>query len=124
MLNSSLTTMSRYRSSRPANVYDFNYNYRSDINMASPAVPGLFFCFAAAVLLVFVSVSAPTWESISFLNVHNGDRVIHFGVFGYTGTGTHIGYNFDQSILGFEYVYFTHSYPALQSKLLTNTPTP
>ena len=93
--------------------------------MASPAVPGLLFCFAAAVLLVFVSVSAPTWESISFLNVHNGDRVIHFGVFGYTGTGTHIGYNFDQSILGFEYVYyFPHSYPALQSKLLTNTSTP
>lgn len=72
--------------------------------MASPAIPGLFFCFAAAVLLVFVSVSSPTWEKISFLNVREGGRLIHFGVFGYTGTGKHIGYTFEQSILGFEYV--------------------
>ena len=66
--------------------------------MASPAVPGLFFCFAAAVLLIFVSVSAPTWESISFLNVDTGGTELHFGVFGYTGTGTSIGYYFPSNL--------------------------
>ncbi|TDL21552.1 pali-domain-containing protein [Rickenella mellea] len=59
--------------------------------MASPAGPGLFFCFAACLLLIFVSVSSPTWEKISFLNVGN----LHYGVFGHTGTGKHIGYTFD-----------------------------
>jgi len=57
---------------------------------ATGALPGLFFCFAATVLLVFVSVSAPTWDRISFLNVGS----LHFGVFGYTGSKTHIGYTF------------------------------
>ncbi|ESK96822.1 hypothetical protein Moror_6618 [Moniliophthora roreri MCA 2997] len=56
--------------------------------------PGLFFCFAATVLLVFVSVSSPTWESISFLDVGSGPSVRHFGVFGYTGSEVGIGYEF------------------------------
>lgn len=96
--------------------------------MASPAAPALFFCFAAMVLLIFVSlrricicdqkrgelmkcvcdqvsVSAPTWEKISFLNANVGGRVIHFGVFGYTGTGKSIGYRFDPALLGFECVH-------------------
>ena len=72
--------------------------------MASPAVPGLLFCFAAAVLLVFVSVSAPTWERISFLDVHTLGRTIHYGVFGYTGSAKHVGYNFPSSVLGVKYV--------------------
>ncbi|KAF8589037.1 pali-domain-containing protein [Ramaria rubella] len=68
--------------------------------MASPAVPGLFFCFAAMVLLVFVRVSSPTWESISFLDVTTGGHTIHFGVFGYTGSGRSVGYFFNPSVLG------------------------
>jgi len=67
---------------------------------ASPALPGLFFCFAACVLLIFVSVSAPTWNAISFLNVSFNGRSIHFGCFGYTGTHTHVGYTFDASQIG------------------------
>jgi len=62
---------------------------------ASPALPGLFFCFAATVLLIFVSISSPTWEQISFLNVGSGGRVTRFGVFGYTGSGISIGYYFN-----------------------------
>jgi hypothetical protein len=57
---------------------------------AGAAVPGLFFCFAACVLLIFVSVSAPTWNAISFLNNGLG---ISFGVFGYTGSSIHVGYH-------------------------------
>lgn len=59
------------------------------------ALPGTFFCLAAAVLLVFASVSSPTWERISFLDVINGSKIIHYGVFGHTGTKVHIGYTFD-----------------------------
>lgn len=61
---------------------------------ASGALPGLFFCFAAMVLLIFVSVSAPTWNTISFLNA-NG---ISFGVFGYTGSKAHVGYYLPTSL--------------------------
>ncbi|KAI0268630.1 hypothetical protein BC834DRAFT_932748 [Gloeopeniophorella convolvens] len=61
---------------------------------AGPAVPGLLFSFAAMVLLIIVSVSAPTWNSVYFLRASNGGTSLHFGVFGYTGTGTHIGYHF------------------------------
>jgi len=57
---------------------------------ATGALPGLFFCFSAMVLLIFVSVSAPTWDSISFLNT-NG---LSFGVLGYTGSKPHVGYYF------------------------------
>lgn len=92
---------------------------------AGAALPGLFFCFAAMVLLVFVclnillcflhfpnstyllsqaSVSAPTWNKIYFLDASNGSQDFHFGVFGYTGTGTSIGYYFDPSTLGFRYL--------------------
>ncbi|EIW83012.1 pali-domain-containing protein [Coniophora puteana RWD-64-598 SS2] len=57
---------------------------------ASGALPGLFCCFAAMVLLIFVSVSSPKWERISFLDIGN----LHFGVFGYTGSQAHIGWYF------------------------------
>ncbi|KAF9269790.1 pali-domain-containing protein [Marasmius fiardii PR-910] len=56
------------------------------------AVPGLFLCFAATVLLVFVSVSSPTWEDVYFLEAGNGRGTIRFGVFGYTNSDTRIGY--------------------------------
>jgi hypothetical protein len=48
--------------------------------------------------LLQVSLSAPTWEKISFLNAHIGGREIHFGAYGYTGTGTSIGYHIDPAI--------------------------
>jgi len=62
--------------------------------MSSPATPGLIFCTAATVLLVFVSVSEPTWHHIYFLRASTGASNIRFGVFGYTGTKAHIGYHF------------------------------
>ena len=61
---------------------------------ASPAVPGLFFCFAATVLLVFACVSVPVWNQISFLDVGTGANQIRYGVFGYTGSKVAIGYDF------------------------------
>lgn len=62
---------------------------------ASPALPGLFFCFAAMVLLIFVSVSVPTWSKVSLLNVGPaGPGQLRYGVFGFTGSHTHIGYDF------------------------------
>ncbi|TFK54338.1 pali-domain-containing protein [Heliocybe sulcata] len=67
---------------------------------AGAALPGLFFCFAAMVLLIFVSVSAPKWEAIRFLSVSGAGHTTHFGVFGYTGTATHVGYYFNPSIIG------------------------
>lgn len=61
----------------------------------SPAIPGLFFCFAATVLLIIVSVSVPVWDQISFLNVQSaGGDIIRYGCFGYTGSKTTIGYDF------------------------------
>ncbi|EIN12013.1 pali-domain-containing protein [Punctularia strigosozonata HHB-11173 SS5] len=68
---------------------------------ASAAYPGLFFCFAAMVLLIFVSVGAPTWDKIGFLKA-NIDGTKRFGVFGYTGTSSTVGWHFQQSILGFD----------------------
>lgn len=68
---------------------------------AGAAFPGLFFCFAAMVLLIFVSVSVPTWSHIYFLEASRGAQTLRFGVFGYTGTGRSIGYTFDPTILGF-----------------------
>jgi len=58
--------------------------------------------FAAMVLLIFVSVSAPVWDKISFLDANIGGKEIHFGVWGYTGTKAHLGYYFDPRALGFD----------------------
>jgi len=69
--------------------------------MALSAPVGVFLCFAATVLLVFVSISAPTWNAISFLDANVGGRSIHFGVFGFTGSGTSVGYRFPPDLLGF-----------------------
>ncbi|KAF8522932.1 pali-domain-containing protein [Hysterangium stoloniferum] len=68
--------------------------------MASPAAPGSFLCFLAFVLLVFVSVSPPTWDKVSFLDVTTGEKIIRFGVFGFTGSSRSIGYNFDLALVG------------------------
>ena len=63
----------------------------------SPSAPGTFLNFAATVLLVFVSVSAPTWDRISFLDVGRGRDETHFGVFGYSGSGTSLGYDLNDA---------------------------
>ncbi|GBE81214.1 pali-domain-containing protein [Sparassis latifolia] len=65
---------------------------------AGAAIPGLFFTFAAMVLLIFASVSPPTWNPISFLNTNVGGVSTHFGVFGYTGSTTHVGWHFPSGI--------------------------
>jgi len=66
--------------------------------MASPAVPGLFFCFAAMVLLVFASVSVPVWSRVTFLNTNIGGHEVDFGCWGYTGVKAHLGYSFQQAL--------------------------
>jgi len=60
--------------------------------LPSPAAPGLLFCFVAFVLLLFVTVSAPIWNDISFLDTDIGGQEIHFGVFGFTGSQKRLGY--------------------------------
>ncbi|KAJ7287561.1 pali-domain-containing protein [Mycena rebaudengoi] len=69
---------------------------------ASAAFPGLAFCLCSSVLLIFVSVSAPTWDKISFLDAGSGSSVVGFGVFGYTGSSISIGYRFNPSTLNFK----------------------
>ena len=69
---------------------------------AGAAVPGLFFVFAAMVLLIFASVCVPTWDTIYYLRA-NGVR---YGTFGFTGSETMIGYDFQ----GIKYVSRLHSY--------------
>jgi len=66
--------------------------------MPSPAVPGLFFCFAAMVLLIFASVSVPIWDKVTFLNTTVGGKTVDFGVFGYTGSKHMLGYSFQQAL--------------------------
>jgi len=67
---------------------------------SSPALPGLFFCFAAMVLLIFASVSVPIWDKVYFLKSNIGGQAIRFGMWGYTGSAKHLGYNVPSSILG------------------------
>ena len=94
-------------------------------------VPGVFFTFVAAILLLFVrminsyhqpfphpaqaSISSPTWDRISFLNTNANGEETHFGVFGFTGSDTHIGYYFPGNI---GWVYFPH--PPSQSDINFN----
>ena len=77
--------------------------------VSAPALPGLFCCFAAFVLLVFACVSGNVWDKISFLDTTVNGRLIHFGVFGYTGIDRAVvGYNV-QDALGagtVTYVFF------------------
>ncbi|KAH8828358.1 hypothetical protein DL96DRAFT_1602866 [Flagelloscypha sp. PMI_526] len=64
----------------------------------SPSAPGTFLAFAATVLLIFVCVSPPTWDRISFLDVRQGrGGATRFGVFGYTGSSTQLGYDINDA---------------------------
>jgi len=65
---------------------------------AGAAGPGLFFSFAAMVLLIIASVSTPTWNAVSFLNTNVGGTETHFGVFGFTGSDTHVGWHFPSGV--------------------------
>ena len=69
---------------------------------AAAALPGIFFCFVAFLLLIFVSVSSPTWESVYFLDAGTGAGRVRFGAFGYTGSGTSVGYKFPAAFRGFK----------------------
>jgi len=70
---------------------------------AAPAIPGLLCCISALILLVFVTVSAPVWNSISFLDVDINGKSTHFGFLGYTGSSKQLGYYIDSTALGFNY---------------------
>ncbi|ORY31617.1 hypothetical protein BCR39DRAFT_525927 [Naematelia encephala] len=50
--------------------------------MVSPAFPGLFFSAAAAILLLFASISPPAWDRVDFLHASVGSSETVFGVFG------------------------------------------
>lgn len=65
--------------------------------MAGQAVPGTLLCFAAMVLLLIASLSVPTWNAVSFLNVGGEPNQLRYGVFGFTGSGTHVGYHFSSA---------------------------
>ena len=82
------------------------------------AMLALFFCFTAFVLLLFVrnlrgavirmtehpqvTISSPTWDSISFLNVSTDYSSTHFGVFGFSGGKVHVGFHFLVPVIGYE----------------------
>lgn len=54
-----------------------------------------------------VSVSVPTWNKISFLDVDVDGTATSFGVFGYTGSGkAHVGYNIGPDLIGAQFVAF------------------
>jgi len=78
----------------------------------SPAFTGFFWCFAAMVLLLFVSVSAPTWHDIYFLGAWSSSKSteIRYGIFGYCvvggsgGCSKHsLGYDITLSPIGVDY---------------------
>ncbi|KLO06624.1 pali-domain-containing protein [Schizopora paradoxa] len=67
--------------------------------MSFAAATGLFCTLVALVLLIVVSVSVPRVDDISFLKfepVLNSAQTIRFGVFGYTGSDTSVGYHFPE----------------------------
>ncbi|EJU05234.1 pali-domain-containing protein [Dacryopinax primogenitus] len=68
--------------------------------MASPALPGLFFCFAAMVLLIFASISVPVWSKVTFLNASWAGAEVDFGCWGYTGSPRQLGYYWPNALPG------------------------
>jgi len=83
----------------------------------SPAFTGFFWCFAALVLLLFVSVSCPTWRDIYFLKATAMGKELRWGLFGscyqtiaggaYTCTKHTFGYNLDLTSIGVNANYST-----------------
>ncbi|GMK56784.1 hypothetical protein CspeluHIS016_0306240 [Cutaneotrichosporon spelunceum] len=75
--------------------------------MPSPAFPGMFLALAAAVLLLFASLSPPVWDRVTFLNVETPVATTTYGVFGYCVNGyskicsdPSIGYNLQAAGMG------------------------
>jgi len=63
--------------------------------MHRAAIPGTLLSFAAMVLLLFVSISVPTWSKVSLLNIgQSGPNQLKYGVFGSTGSSPSVGYFF------------------------------
>ncbi|KAF5326308.1 hypothetical protein D9611_000452 [Ephemerocybe angulata] len=69
------------------------------VNVSGAALPGVFLCFSAMVLLLFVSVSEPTWNKVSFLDVRMPNGTTHYGCLGYTNHDVGIGYYFSNGRL-------------------------
>lgn len=69
------------------------------VQLSGAAIPGVLLCFSAMVLLLFVSVSEPTWDRVSFLNVRMDNGTTHYGCFGYTNHDVGIGYYFSNDRL-------------------------
>ena len=85
--------------------------------VAFAVLAGPFFYLVAFILLVLVSVSPPTWESVYFLNAGTGAGRIRFGAFGYTGFGTTIGYGSPPAYSGYKSVPFPHFLPLNASNM-------
>ncbi|KAF9520494.1 hypothetical protein BS47DRAFT_636268 [Hydnum rufescens UP504] len=66
----------------------------------TPAAPGLVLCLAAMILLIFVSVSVPVWDKISFLDTKVQGKTIKFGIWGYTGSQKKLGYAINGALIG------------------------
>ena len=79
--------------------------------MANFMWPGAILAGIACILLIFVSVGSPTWDRIFFLEAEG----VHFGPFGFTGSGTSFGYLFPDS-LATQSVH-THSLDMLDASL-------
>lgn len=114
------------------------------VHLAGAALPGVFLCFSAMVLLLFVSVpslafihfvvdrspghqvsiSEPTWHKVSFLNVRQANGTTHYGCFGYTNHDVGVGYYFRcVGLLAYPYRTMTHgecSNDRLNSTVLHN----
>ena len=71
---------------------------------ATPALPGLFCCISALILLIFATISSPVWNDVFFLEVTVNGSTTRFGAFGYTGSPKQLGYYIDLTALGFTYV--------------------
>lgn len=77
--------------------------------MVSPAFTGFFFAFSAMVLMLFVSVSAPTWRDVYFLQASAGGNSIRYGIFGYCTQNMcskhSLGYDLSLAPIGVNYSY-------------------
>ena len=119
----------------PTSNPQFSFQKSHDISSATRSLPVLHcdcttnlcthFLFHKSLSLTHssqVSISSPTWEKISFLDVTAGGRTTHFGVFGYTGSKVAIGYTF--AAAGFKYVSFRCTAPSPQYNLPTSIAIP
>lgn len=60
-----------------------------------------FWCFAAMVLLLFVSVSAPVWHHVYFLKAFANNSEIRYGIWGYCTKAATSGWQCGDASLGY-----------------------